>query len=62
MKRKEFIKEVMQLGCYLKRSGGRHDIYHNPTNGRIAPIPRHTEIADTLCKLIRKQLGIEKEK
>jgi hypothetical protein len=25
---------------------------------RSAPVPRHTEIPDTLCKLIERQLGI----
>ncbi|MCL4705791.1 type II toxin-antitoxin system HicA family toxin [bacterium] len=59
MKRRDFIRELVNAGCYLKRHGGNHDIYTNPKNGRSAPIPRHTEIKESLCELIRKQLGIK---
>jgi len=58
MKREQFIKELTRLGCVLKRHGGRHDIYLNTRNGRLAPVPRHSEIKETLCKTIRKQLGL----
>ena len=58
MKRSNFIKELLEAGCYLKRHGSKHDIYANPANGKQTPVPRHTEIKDTLCQLIRKQLGI----
>lgn len=44
--------------CYLKRHGSNHDIFVNSKNGKKAPVPRHPEIKDSLCKLIRKQLGI----
>ena len=59
MKRKKFIRDLVQAGCYLERHGKRHDIYVNPSNGRKAPIPRHNEIKETLCQIIRKQLGVE---
>ena len=59
MKRKEFIKELVKAGCYLKRHGSRHDIYINPKNGRKAPVPRHAEIKNTLVELIKKQLGLK---
>ncbi len=58
MKRKEFIRELEKAGCKLHRHGGRHDIYINLTNGNKAPIPRHREIKDSLCRLIRKQLRL----
>ena len=58
MKRQDLIREIEQQGCILKRHGKRHDIYTNPANGRNAPIPRHTEIRETLCRLIRRQLGL----
>lgn len=58
MKRGNFIRELTKQGCYLKRHGSRHDIYINPLNGRQAPIPRHPEIQDSLCRLIKKQLGL----
>ena len=58
MKRKELIRELEKAGCKLHRHGGRHDIYINPINGNKAPIPRHREIKDSLCRLIRKQLSL----
>jgi predicted RNA binding protein YcfA (HicA-like mRNA interferase family) len=59
VKRHEFIRELVDKGCYLCRHGKKHDIYQNPKTGRKAPVPRHTEIKNTLCKLIRKQLSVE---
>jgi hypothetical protein len=29
------------------------------SDGRRAPIPRYSEIEDSLCELIRKQLGLK---
>ncbi|HEX9732846.1 MAG TPA: type II toxin-antitoxin system HicA family toxin [Thermoanaerobaculia bacterium] len=58
MKRQAFIRELTAAGCYLKRHGKKHDVYANPSNGKTAPVPRHTEIRDSLCDLIRKQLGL----
>jgi len=59
MKRENFIRELVDVGCYLKRHGKRHDIYANPQNGKQAPVPRHAEVKESLCQLIRKQLGIK---
>lgn len=58
MKRQELISELEQAGCRFHRHGGRHDIYLNPANGQKAPVPRHQEIKYSLCRLIRKQLGL----
>ncbi|MBS4097478.1 MAG: type II toxin-antitoxin system HicA family toxin [Sulfuricella sp.] len=61
MKRGELIRLLVQQHCqhcHLHRHGANHDIYINPQNGRKSPIPRHTEIKDSLAKLIFKQLGI----
>ncbi len=58
MKRKELIRELEKAGCVLHRHGAKHDIYHNPSTGQKSPVPRHTEIKDSLCRLIRKQLGL----
>jgi hypothetical protein len=58
MNRRQFIRELVQAGCHLLRNGKRHDIYRNPANGRQAPVPRHREIKDSLCQLIRHQLGL----
>jgi predicted RNase H-like HicB family nuclease len=59
LKRREFVQALVALGCILKRSGSRHDIYLNTANGRTAPVPCHQEIKDSLCMLIRKQLGLK---
>jgi mRNA interferase HicA len=58
LKRTAFVKELTQAGCVLDRHGSRHDLYRNPANGRKAPVPRHNEIPDSLCRQIRRQLGI----
>ena len=60
MKRKALIAELEEAGCYLARSRGKHDIYKNPGNGKNAPVPRHKEIAESLCHLIRSELGLKK--
>jgi len=59
LKRKDLIKAIIKQGCYLKRHGTNHDIYVNPQTGRKAPIPRHREIKNTLCELIKNQLGLK---
>jgi len=58
MKRQAFIRELEQAGCVLHRHGARHDVYRNPATGKQAPVPRHREIKESLCRLIRRQLGI----
>ena len=58
MKRKELIRELEKAGCVLHRHGAKHDIYRNPSTGQKSPVPRHTEIKNSLCRLIRKQLGL----
>ena len=58
MRRRVFLRELRKAGCILHRHGGRHDLYLNPATGRKAPVPRHTEIKDSLCRLIRQQLGL----
>jgi hypothetical protein len=59
MNRRQLIQELIRNSCYLKRHGKRHDLYLNSQNGRIAPVPRHSEIKESLCRVIKKQLGIE---
>jgi mRNA interferase HicA len=61
VKRTELIGELVRSGCYLKRHGSKPDIYANPRTGKQAPVPRHVEIKDSLCELIRRQLGITEQ-
>lgn len=59
MKRRKLIKELISQGCDLKRHGSKHDLYVNPGKGKQAPVPRHSEIKETLYMLIKQQLGID---
>jgi mRNA interferase HicA len=59
MKRRDLIRDLERAGCKLHRHGSRHDVYRNSANGKKAPVSRHREISDSLCRLIRRQLGIE---
>ncbi|MBW8050706.1 MAG: addiction module toxin, HicA family [Cytophagales bacterium] len=59
MKRGNFIRELVKKECYLKRHGTKHDLYVNAINGKKSYVPRHPEIKETLCRIIRKQLGIK---
>ena len=58
MKRSELVRELTAAGCLLERHGKKHDIYVNPNSGRKAPVPRHQEIANSLCQVIKRQLGL----
>ncbi len=59
MNRKQSIQELIRDGCYLKRSGAKHDMYSNARTGKSAPVRRHSEIKESLCRLIRRQLDID---
>jgi hypothetical protein len=59
LKRKDLVRELVRSGCFLLRRGSRHDIYMNRQNGKKAPVPRHKEIKDSLCVLIKGQLGVK---
>jgi len=59
MKRKQFVRQLTKDGCVLLRAGARHDIYINPSTGKKQPVPRHTEIDNSLAKHIRKYLDLK---
>ena len=56
MKRRELVQKIEEIGCILIRHGGKHDWYQNPATRVSQPVPRHTEIAETLAKHIMKML------
>jgi mRNA interferase HicA len=58
VRRRECIRERVEAGCYVQRHGKKHDIYANPRAGKKAPVPRHSEVKESLCDLIRRQLGL----
>jgi len=57
MKRKELIKKLSGMGCFLVRRGGRHDLFKNPATCKQQPVPRHSEIDEHLAKHIIKELS-----
>ena len=56
MKRRDLVKKLEKAGCNLLRHGGKHDIYHNPANGKSEPVPRHREVNELLARKIIKSL------
>lgn len=56
MKRKDLIKKLEEAGCVLIRHGSRHDLYKNPADDKMQPVPRHNEIDENLAKHIIKML------
>ncbi len=59
MKRIDLIRDLERAGCEFVRHGSRHDVYRNAATGRQTAVPRHREVADSLCRLIRRQLGLD---
>ncbi len=59
MKRGELVRQLTDAGCVLHRHGSRHDIYINPANGKKQPVPRHSEVEDTLAKHIKRHLAVQ---
>jgi len=56
VKRKDLVKKVEKMGCIFIRHGARHDWYQNPRTKVSQPIPRHSEVKDSLAKHIIKML------
>jgi predicted RNA binding protein YcfA (HicA-like mRNA interferase family) len=56
MKRTDLIRKLEASGCLLIRHGGKHDWYRNPRTGMSQPVPRHTEVNETVAKHILKKL------
>ncbi len=49
MKRRELEKRMRHAGCYLKREGGSHLLWINPSNGVVEAFPRHAEVTEPLA-------------
>ena len=45
MKTQELLKLLKKNGCYILRSGSRHDIWYSKISGKQFSVPRHK--ADT---------------
>ena len=57
MKRRELLNLFENAGWYLKRNGGRHDVY---TDGKhTEAISRHPDINERLAKELIKRWGLK---
>jgi mRNA interferase HicA len=59
MKRHELIREIERNGAVFVRHGGKHDWYQNPETNVSQPVPRHSEIKESLARHIVKMLKSE---
>lgn len=57
MKRRELIRKLEEMGCFLVRHGANHDWYTNPETKQSQPVPRHNEIHEGLAKSILRKLS-----
>jgi predicted RNA binding protein YcfA (HicA-like mRNA interferase family) len=60
MKRRDLIKRLEEIGCFLTRNGGNHDWYTNQVTRQSQPVPRNNEINENLARAIVKKLSQEK--
>lgn len=58
MKRGDPLRHLRKHGCHLKREGGAHSLWTNPTTGAVEAVPRHTEISDVLARKICRGLSV----
>ncbi len=57
MKKKDLVRLLERNGWWLERHGRNHDIYTNGQNSE--PIPRHSEIKETLARDIIRRQGLK---
>lgn len=56
MKRIDLERYLREQGCASYREGGGRSIWLNPSQRKIASIPRHREIMEATVRAICKQL------
>lgn len=59
----ELRRKLENLDCVFQRQGrGSHEIWANPANGRVTPVPRHgnRDLAAGTIHRIRRNLGISR--
>lgn len=60
MKQNDLVRRLKKAGCYLKRHGADHDIWHSPITGCDWPVSRHEakEVPKgTIRRIYEKLLG-----
>lgn len=58
MSRRELERHLKDHGCHLDHHGGKHDVWLNPSNLSLAPVPRHKTIKRNTARGICRMLGI----
>lgn len=58
MKREALLRHLRKHGCELKREGGSHSLWTNPSTGEVETVPRHSEIPDRLAQKICRGLSV----
>ena len=58
VKRSALLRHLRKNGCFLKREGGAHSLWMNPSTGAVEAVPRHSEIADLLARKICQNLSL----
>jgi predicted RNA binding protein YcfA (HicA-like mRNA interferase family) len=59
VKLSDLERHLREQGCLFFREGGAHTVWLNPSNRRIASVPRHREIKEGTARGICKQLEIQ---
>jgi predicted RNA binding protein YcfA (HicA-like mRNA interferase family) len=59
MKLRDLERHLRGQGCVFFREGGAHTAWLNPSNRKIASVPRHREIKEGTARAICKQLEIQ---
>lgn len=55
-KRRDLVRELERSG-FASQGGTKHEKFVHP-DGRVAIVPRHAEISDSLAKSILRQAGL----
>jgi len=58
VKLRDVERHLRGQGCVFFREGGAHTVWLNPSNRKIATVPRHREIKEGTVHGICKQLEI----
>ena len=58
MKTGALLRHLRLHGCILKREGGAHSLWTNPSTGQTEAVPRHTEIPNVLAWKICRGLSV----
>ncbi len=63
MNRRALEKHLRHYGCQFDHHGKKHDLWFNPSNSAIVPVPRHPFVkrgtVRSICRVLRIPLPAE---